>query len=69
MVVGTMTEAQALARQLGMADLKWSLRQAGEYAQRGAEFDEWLRSPQLELARAIAASAAREWVPCQLHRT
>ena len=41
MVVGTMTEAQALAKQLGMADLKW--RQAGEYVQR-AEFDEWLHA-------------------------
>ena len=38
----------------GVAELKW--RQAGEHVQR-AEFDEWLRSPQLE--RAIAASAAR----------
>ena len=63
MVVGTMTEAQELAKQLGMADLKW--RQAGEYVQR-AEFDEWLRSQQLE--RAIAASAAREWVTANTTR-
>jgi hypothetical protein len=63
MVVGTMTEAQALAKQLGMADLKW--RQTGEHVQR-AEFGEWRRSPQLELA--IAASATREWVTANTTR-
>ncbi len=47
MVVGTMAEAQALAKQLEMADLQW--RQEREYVQR-SEFDEWRRSPQLELA-------------------
>ena len=57
MVVGTMKEARALAKQLGMADLRWM--KEGEFVQR-AEFAEWPRSPQLELA--IAASAAHEWV-------
>ena len=58
MVVGTMKEARALAKQLGMADLRWM--KEGEFAQRRAEFAEWPRSvhssPQLELA--IAASVA-----------
>ncbi len=63
MVVGTMAEAQVLAKQLGMADLRW--RKAGDHVQR-AEFQEWRRSPQLE--RAIAASAAREWVTANTTR-
>ena len=63
MVVGTMAEAQVLAKQLGMADLRWL--QEGGHVQR-AEFDEWQRSPQLE--RAIAASAAREWVTANTTR-
>jgi hypothetical protein len=53
MVVGTMKEAKALAKKLGMADLKWM--------QERAEFAEWPRSPQLELA--IVASAARDSGP------
>ena len=57
MVVGTMQAARELATQMGMADLKWL--QEGEFVQR-AEFTEWPRSRQLELA--IAASTAREWV-------
>jgi hypothetical protein len=63
MVVGTMAEAQVLAKQLGMADLRWL--QEGDHVQR-AEFEEWRRSPQLE--RAIAASAAREWVTANTTR-
>ena len=57
MVVGTMQAARTFATKMGMADLKWL--QEGEFVQR-AEFTEWPRSRQLELA--IAASTAREWV-------
>ena len=65
MVVGTMhwQEARALAKQMGMADLKWL--QEGKFVQR-AEFAEWSRSPQLELA--ITASADREWVMAKTTR-
>ena len=63
MVVGTMQEARAFARQMGMADLRWL--EEGKHVQR-AEFTEWPRSPQLELA--ITASADREWVMAKTTR-
>ena len=46
-----------------MADLKWL--EEGKHVQR-AEFTEWPRSPQLELA--ITASADREWVMAKTTR-